>query len=84
MTGLPCSASAGPPAAEYVRDDGFLPPSHGTIFVIKQKILRRRAHQKKAFKAAIGDRVSRVMDVKYAFQQLDELPEGYTLSLIHI
>ena len=24
MTGLPCSASAGPPAAEYVRDGGFI------------------------------------------------------------
>ena len=42
------------------------------IFVIKHEI-------EEAFKAAIGDRVSRVMDVKYAFQQLDELPEGYTI-----
>ena len=42
------------------------------IFVIKHEI-------EEAFKAAIGDRVSRVMDVKYAFQQLDELPEGYTV-----
>ena len=39
------------------------------IFVIKHEI-------EEAFKAAIGDRVSRVMDVKYAFQQLDELPEA--------
>ena len=43
------------------------------IFVIKHEI-------EEAFKAAIGDRVSRVMDVKYAFQQLDELPEGYTIQ----
>ena len=42
------------------------------IFVIKHEI-------EEAFKAAIGNRVSRVMDVKYAFQQLDELPEGYTI-----
>ena len=42
------------------------------IFVIKHEI-------EEAFKAAIGDRVSGVMDVKYAFQQLDELPEGYTV-----
>ena len=42
------------------------------IFVIKHEI-------EDAFKAAIGDRVSKVMDVKYAFQQLDELPEGYTI-----
>ena len=39
------------------------------IFVIKHEI-------EDAFKAAIGDRVARVMDVKYAFQQLDELPAG--------
>ena len=43
------------------------------IFVIKHEI-------EEAFKAAIGDRVSRVMDVKYAFQQAGrELPEGYTI-----
>ena len=42
------------------------------IFVIKHEI-------EDAFKAAIGDRVSKVMDVKYAFQQLDELPEGFTI-----
>ena len=37
------------------------------IFVIKHEI-------EDAFKAAIGERVSKAMDVKYAFQQLDELP----------
>ena len=42
------------------------------IFVIKHEI-------EDAFKAAIGERVSKAMDVKYAFQQLDELPEGYTI-----
>ena len=42
------------------------------IFVIKHEIAD-------AFKAAIGERVSKAMDVKYAFQQLDELPEGYTI-----
>ena len=42
------------------------------IFVIKHEI-------EDAFKAAIGDRVSKVMDVKYAFQQLDELPEGFSI-----
>lgn len=39
------------------------------IFVIKHEI-------EAAFRAAIGDRVARVMDVKYAFQQLEELPAG--------
>ena len=37
------------------------------IFVIKHEI-------EDAFKAAIGERVSKAMNVKYAFQQLDELP----------
>lgn len=39
------------------------------IFVIKHEI-------EETFKAAIGDRVAKVMKVKYAFQQLDELPRG--------
>ena len=42
------------------------------IFVIKHEI-------EDAFKAAIGDRVSKAMNVKYAFQQLEELPAGYTV-----
>ena len=42
------------------------------VFVIKHEI-------EDAFKAAIGDRVSKVMQVHYAFQQLDELPVGYTI-----
>lgn len=42
------------------------------IFVIKHEI-------EAAFKAAIGDRVSKAMNVKYAFQQLDELPAGFAI-----
>ena len=42
------------------------------VFVIKHEI-------EDAFKAAIGDRVSKVMQVHYAFQQLDELPADYTI-----
>ena len=42
------------------------------VFIIKHEI-------EDAFKAAIGDRVSKVMQVHYAFQQLDELPAGYTI-----
>ena len=42
------------------------------VFVIKHEI-------EDAFKAAIGDRVSRVMNVHYAFQQLNELPAGYAI-----
>ena len=42
------------------------------IFVIKHEI-------EDTFKAAIGDRVARVMKVKYAFQQLEELPAGFAI-----
>ncbi len=42
------------------------------IFVIKEEI-------EADFRACIGDRVSKVMDVKYAFQRKDDLPEGYSV-----
>ena len=42
------------------------------IFVIKHEI-------EDAFKAAIGDRVSKVMKVEYAFQQLEELLDGFAV-----
>ena len=42
------------------------------VFVIKHEI-------EEAFKSAIGDRVAKKMNVKYAFQQLDELPEGVSI-----
>ena len=41
------------------------------IFVIKEE-------NEAEFRACIGDRVSRVMDVRYAFQRRDDLPEGYS------
>lgn len=39
------------------------------VFVIKHEI-------EATFKAAIGDRLSKVIDVKYAYQELTDLPEG--------
>ena len=42
------------------------------VFIIKHEI-------EAPFKQAIGDRLSKVMDVRYAYQQLDDLPEGYTV-----
>ena len=42
------------------------------VFVIKPEI-------EADFKAAIGDRVSRVMDVKYVYQMKEDLPKGYTV-----
>ncbi len=41
------------------------------IFVIKHEI-------EADFKQGIGDRLSKVMDVRYAFQDKADLPEGYT------
>ncbi len=46
---------------------GFEP----VVFVIKKAI-------EETFKEAIGNRLSKVMDVKYAYQELDDLPAGYT------
>lgn len=42
------------------------------VFIIKHEI-------EAPFKQAIGDRLSKVMDVRYAYQQLDDLPEGYVV-----
>ena len=42
------------------------------VFVIKHEI-------EADFKAAIGDRLSRIINVKYAYQELNDLPEGYTV-----
>ena len=39
-------------------------------FIIKHEI-------EDAFKAAVGERMEKYFDVKYVFQQLDKLPEGY-------
>lgn len=39
------------------------------VFVIKHEI-------EATFKAAIGDRLSKVIDLKYAYQELTDLPEG--------
>ena len=40
------------------------------VFVIKHEI-------EDTFKSAIGERLSKVIDVRYAFQELTDLPEGY-------
>ncbi len=42
------------------------------IFIIKHEI-------EDLFKAAIGNRISKYMNVKYAYQQPDDLPQGYLL-----
>ncbi len=40
------------------------------VFVIKHEI-------EETFREAIGDRLSKIINVKYAYQQLDDLPKGY-------
>ena len=40
------------------------------VFIIKHEI-------EEAFKETVGARISKVMNVKYAYQQLDNLPDGY-------
>ena len=42
------------------------------VFIIKHEI-------EEAFRAAIGDRISRYMNVRYAYQQLDDVPAGYAV-----
>ena len=42
------------------------------IFVIKPEI-------EELFREKIGDRISKVMEVKYVFQRADDLPEGYSV-----
>ena len=42
------------------------------IFVIKPEI-------EEAFRAGIGDRISKTMEVKYVYQQPGDLPEGYAV-----
>lgn len=42
------------------------------VFIIKHEI-------EESFKAAVGKRMEEHFDVKYVFQQLDCLPEGYTV-----
>ncbi len=42
------------------------------VFIIKKEI-------EQAFKEAIGDRLSKHMEVRYAFQNISALPEGFTI-----
>ncbi len=42
------------------------------VFVINRKI-------EESFRSAVGSRLERVMDVKYVFQDLNDLPEGFSV-----
>lgn len=57
---------------DYSIYDALRAGFESVVFVIKHEI-------EDTFKAAIGDRLSKVIDVKYAYQELDDLPGGYTV-----
>ena len=42
------------------------------VFIIKKEI-------EADFKAAVGDRVSKYLDVKYAYQDINDLPDGFSV-----
>lgn len=42
------------------------------VFIIRKDL-------EKDFKAIIGDRISKIIPVSYAFQELEDLPKGYTV-----
>ena len=64
------------PAGEVIMDfslyDARRAGFEKVVFIIKHSI-------EEAFRAQIGDRVSRFMEVEYAFQDVADLPEGYTV-----
>ena len=57
---------------DYSISDAIRAGFETVVFVIKREI-------EETYKAAIGDRLSKVIQVKYAYQELDDLPEGYTV-----
>ena len=62
----------GQPILDYSIYDARRAGFETVVFVIKHEI-------EKTFKAAIGERIGKSMNVKYAFQELDDLPEGYVV-----
>ncbi|MCD8142938.1 MAG: NTP transferase domain-containing protein [Clostridiales bacterium] len=64
------------PGGEFIIDYSIYDAHRGgfdtVVFIIKHEI-------EDAFRETVGRRVSRHMEVRYAFQQLDDLPEGYAV-----
>ena len=52
--------------------DAMLAGFDRVVFVIKEE-------NAETFRSIIDDRAGKHMDVKYAFQKLDDLPEGYEI-----
>lgn len=57
---------------DYSLYDAYRAGFRRVIFLIKHEI-------EKDFKRLVGDHISKVMDVSYAFQELDDLPEGFSV-----
>lgn len=57
---------------DYSIYDAKLAGFESVVFVIKPEI-------EEAFREKIGSRVSRFMDLKYVYQQLDDLPAGFSI-----
>ena len=62
----------GQPILDYSIYDARRAGFETVVFVIKHEI-------EETFKAAIGNRISKSINVKYAFQELGDLPEGYAV-----
>ncbi len=64
------------PGGEIIMDysihDALAAGFNKIIFIIRKDL-------EKDFREAIGDRIEKVAHVEYAFQELDKLPEGYTV-----
>ena len=57
---------------DYSLFDAYRAGFRSVIFIIKPEM-------EQDFKAAIANRISKSMKVSFAFQRLDDLPDGYTL-----
>ena len=57
---------------DYSLYDAYRAGFRRVVFIIKHEI-------EADFKAAVGARMEKYFDVKYVFQQLDMLPEGYAV-----
>lgn len=64
------------PNGEFILDYSIMDAKKAgfdkVVFVIKEENLE-------AFKETVGNRISRQMKVRYAFQRLDKLPEGFSV-----
>lgn len=56
---------------DYSIQDGLKAGFNKVVFIIRKEL-------EKDFKEVIGSRIEKIADVEYAFQELDDLPAGFT------